>query len=56
MAVLTDEEANRILNEMLEIFGEGLPNPEHYPLAFEYYVKLYQKYYMKEQNENSPSV
>ena len=56
MAVLTDEEANRILNEMVEIFGEGLPNPKHYPLAFEYYVKLYRKYYMKEQNENSPSV
>ena len=56
MAVLTDEEANRILNEMVEIFGEGLPNPEHYPLAFEYYVKLYRKYYMKEENENSSNV
>jgi hypothetical protein len=56
MAVLTDEEANRILSGMVEIFGEGLPNPEHYPLAFEYYVKLYRKFYMEDKNENSPSV
>jgi hypothetical protein len=56
MAVLTDEEANRILNHMVEIFGEGLPNPEHYPLAFEYYVKLYRKFYMEQNNENSSNV
>ena len=34
MAVLTDEEANRILSQMIEIFGDRLPDPEHYPLEF----------------------
>lgn len=56
MAVLTDEEANTVLNQMLEIFGDRLPNPEHYPLAFEYYVKLYKKYYMEQKNENSSNI
>lgn len=56
MAVLTDEEANRILSQMIEIFGDRLPDPEHYPLAFEYYVKLYRKFYMEDKNENSSSV
>jgi hypothetical protein len=56
MAVLTDEEAIKIYNHMVEIFGDNLPNLEHYPISFGYYVKLYKKYYMKEENENSSSV
>jgi len=56
MTVLTNEEANRILSQMIEIFGDRLPDPEHYPLEFGYYVKLYRKFYMEEDNENSPSV
>jgi len=56
MTVLTDEEANRILNQMIEVFGDRLPDPEHYPLEFGYYVKLYRKFYMEENNENSNSV
>jgi hypothetical protein len=27
--------------EMEEMFGESLPNPEHHPIQFAYYVKLY---------------
>jgi hypothetical protein len=27
--------------EMEEMFGESLPNPEHHPIQFRYYVKLY---------------
>lgn len=41
---MTDEELLRvykIYEEMQEMFGDKLPNPEHYPRVFEYYVKLY---------------
>ena len=40
---MTDEELERVLDEMREFFGE-LPNPEHEPIRFAYYVKLW-KYY-----------
>jgi hypothetical protein len=34
------------IKEFLEIYGDRLPNPEHCPIEFEYYVKLYK--YVKE--------
>lgn len=40
---MTDEEAIRIYNDMLKMFGT-IPSPEHEPLRFKYYYKLY-KYY-----------
>jgi hypothetical protein len=29
------------IEEFLRIYGDRLPNPEHCPKEFEYYVKLY---------------
>ncbi len=34
------------LKEMRELFGDQLPNHEHYPIQFAYFVKLY-SYYIK---------
>jgi len=38
---MTDQEIEKILEEMKEMFGDKLPNPDHYPKIFEYFVKLY---------------
>lgn len=41
---MTDDELliiYKIYEEMKEMFGDNLPNPEHHPRTFEYYVKLY---------------
>lgn len=32
---------NEQINEMIEMFGDKLPNPIHYPIQFAYYAKLY---------------
>ena len=34
---MTDEQ----IKEMVEMFGDKLPNPKHSPRQFEYYVLLY---------------
>ena len=34
------------IEEFLKMYGDRLPNPEHCPKEFEYYVKLYK--YVKE--------
>ena len=34
------------LEAMKKMFGEQLPNPEHYPLQFHYFLNLY-VYYLK---------
>jgi hypothetical protein len=47
---MTDEQAAKILDEMREMFSTPLPNPEHEPVRFAYYVKLY-KYYKARENE-----
>jgi hypothetical protein len=47
---VTDEEVLKMYEEMVEYYGEKLPNPEHHPIQFAYYVKLW-KYY-KERREN----
>ena len=47
---MTDEEILKAYKEMVTEFGDKLPNPDHYPRIFAYYVKLY-KYY-KERNPN----
>ena len=27
--------------ELIEFYGDRLPNPEHYPNSFDYFVKLF---------------
>lgn len=38
---MTDAEYDKIGEELLEMFGENLPNPEQEPIRFGYYIKLY---------------
>lgn len=38
---MTDAEIEQAVNEMIEMYGDALPNPEHEPRRFAYYVKLY---------------
>lgn len=38
---MTNEEVLRIYEEMVKMFGDKLPNPEHCPREFAYFVKLY---------------
>ena len=40
---MTDEEVLKMYEDMLEYFGE-LPNPEHEPIRFRHYVKVYRYY------------
>jgi hypothetical protein len=39
---MTDEQAQELLNKLIEEFGDLLPNPEHYPQTFDYYLKIYE--------------
>ena len=42
---MTEEEIEREVKEFLEMFSHiDLPNPEHYPRCFAYYVKLFRYY------------
>lgn len=41
---MTDEQAWQFYEELQQMFGDKLANPEHYPLTFAYQVKLF-KYY-----------
>lgn len=43
---MTDTEIKQAYEEMLTMFGDKLPNPDHCPKLFAYYVKLF-KYYRK---------
>ena len=38
---MTDEEVLKLYDEMVEMYGDKLPNPEHEPRQFQYYIKLY---------------
>lgn len=38
---MTDEEVLKIYEEMKEMFGDKIPNPDHSPRQFEYFLKLY---------------
>ena len=44
---MTDEQALTIYNRMVEKYGDKLPDLEHCPKEFEYYVRL-MKYYEPE--------
>jgi len=47
------KEIEKIYNEMVEIFGDSLPNPEQEPVRFAYYVKLYKYYHVSSASGNS---
>lgn len=41
---MTDQEIEQAIKEMIEMWGDNLPNPEQEPKRFAYYVKLYLYY------------
>jgi len=43
---MSDNELIEIYNEMVEIYGDQIPHPEHEPIRFAYYVKLYKTYHV----------
>ena len=45
---MTSEEIEKAYNEMVEMWGDKLPNPEQEPIRFAYYVRMYR--YLKEKN------
>lgn len=48
---MSDEEIQNIYNDMVKLFGEKtIPNPEHYPRSFKYYVDLWK--YINQNNDN----
>jgi hypothetical protein len=47
---MTNEEIEIAYNEMVEMWGDKLPNPEQEPIRFAYYVRMY-KYYKEKNNE-----
>lgn len=38
---MTSEELQNIYSELVKEYGDKLPNPEHCPKTFAYYVKLF---------------
>jgi hypothetical protein len=50
---MSSEELEKIYDEMVEIFGDNLPNPEQEPIRFAYYVKLYKYYHVSNASGNS---
>ena len=38
---MTNEELEKFAKELVEHYGDKLPNPDHEPKRFEYYVKLF---------------
>ena len=49
---MSDEEILKMYEELVEYYGDKLPNPEHYPRQFAQCVKLW-RYYKSKENENS---
>jgi hypothetical protein len=41
---MTDEQLEKIMADLIEIYGDELPNPDHQPMVFSYLLKLYMKY------------
>jgi len=38
---MSEQELFDLYNKMRERWGEALPDPEHEPIRFQYYIKLY---------------
>lgn len=52
---MTDEQILEKYNELVEMFGDKLPNPEQYPRCFGYYVKMYNYRKCLEKGEEEPN-
>jgi hypothetical protein len=39
--MITDEQAERVYQAMVEVWGDKLPNPIHEPRRIEYYLKMF---------------
>lgn len=39
--MVTDEQAKRIYDEMVDLWGDNLPNPDHEPRRAEQYMKMF---------------
>jgi hypothetical protein len=39
---MTDDRVKEIIIKLIEKYGDSLPNPEHYPKSFDYFLRLYQ--------------
>ena len=44
---MTDTQLEKHYEKLKEIYGDALPHPDHNPILFAYYVKLY-KYYHRQ--------
>jgi len=38
---MTDQEIQKAYDEMVEMWGDKLPNYEHEPIRFAFYVRMY---------------
>jgi len=47
---MTNEEALKLYERMLEVYGEHLPHPVHEPIRFAYYVRIFKRYHKDESN------
>jgi len=43
---MSDEQALELYEKMKSHFGDKLPDPEHEPMQFSYFVRLYKYYYL----------
>lgn len=44
---MTDEQILNHYAEMVDIYGDLLPDPEQQPIEFAYFVKLYKYYHVQ---------
>ena len=44
---MSEQELLQHYERLVEMYGDELPNPEHEPLRFAYFVKLYKYYNLK---------
>ena len=48
---MTDQQVRDFYNDLVQYFGDSLPDPDHYPKTFQYYVRLYK--HVKKLNNSS---
>jgi hypothetical protein len=44
---MSEQELLQHYERLVEMYGDQLPNPEHEPVRFAYFVKLYKYYSLK---------
>jgi hypothetical protein len=47
---MSDEQIMSTYEKLKQHFGDKLPDPEHSPLQFAYFVKIYKYYHENRQN------